>query len=165
MIQVGQIVIVGGFDDQRRGARAIIKRGMFDMARTWHRKFLPGHFKPSADRIYGYAPREHDYEEWKGKTKGHANSLMWSGRTRAQAMALYHVTGSATKVTGKLTVPSYIRMKRVPHYFRGRRYVLPAMGLEMTRVTRREIKTLSKRLHRQVVAGLRAIRTRKVIKV
>lgn len=164
MIQVKEIVIVGGFDDQRRGARAIIRRGMFDMARTWHRKFVPAHFTDRGSFRYNYAERGEFYE--KQKARRGKEALVWSGRTKAQAKTMFHVTGSATRVRGKFFLPSYIRMKKSPHYFKGKRCGdLPAMGLELVTTTKRERVFLAKRLRRQVIAGLGAIKTRKVVRV
>jgi hypothetical protein len=163
MIQVKQIIIVGGFDDQRRGARAIIRRGMFDMARTWHRKYVPSHFRRGAERVYGYKKRGAWYS--RQKSRRGKMPLMWSGQTRARARTLFHVTGSATRVRGKFVLPRYVSMKSRTTTLKGRRYELPPVGAELVRVTKREQVVLNKRRKRQVVAGLSAIRTRKVVKI
>lgn len=163
MIRVKQVVIVGGFDDQRRGAPTIIKRGMFDLAKTWHKKFLPLHFKRGAPQKYKYEAREPNYEARKRFDR--KPPLVWSGQTKAQARVLFHVTGSAKRVTGKFALPRYIRMHRSTRTFKGETYILPAMGVEITRTRPKERRFLEKRLRGRVTTALGNLKTRKVVKV
>ena len=163
MIQVKNIIIVGGFGELKDGMRATVRRGMFAMAREWHRKFVPAHFRRGAERIYGYKKRGTVYA--KQKSRRGKMPLSWSGQTRARARALFHVTGSATRVRGKFFLPRYVSMKPRTTTLKGKRYELPPVGAELTTTTKRERIFLAKRLRRQVVAGLRAIRTRKVVRV
>lgn len=169
MIRVKQIVIVGGFDDQRRGAPAIIKRGMFDLAKTWHKKFLPGHFTRGAPQKYKYEKRAPTYAAIKRFER--KPPLVWSGQTKARARALFHVTGSAKRLIGKFTLPRYIRMHKSIRRSRGEAgeagdtHELPAMGVEITRTRPKERRFLEKRLQGRVITGLGNLKTRKVIRI
>ncbi len=163
MIRVKQIVIVGSFDDMRAAAPRIIRRGMIAMVRHWHSKFMPAHFRRGAARVYSYKRRGPTYARQKSR-RGKL-PLMWKGTTKAQARALFHVTGTATRVRGKFILPSYIRMGTTSRLIKGKHYVLPAVGQELTTIKAREKVVLVKQLRRRTLAALRGIRTRRTIKV
>lgn len=163
MIRVKELILVGGFNTERRGTRAIVKRAMFDMAKTWHKKFLPGHFKRGAPRKYKYQKREPLYEARKRFDR--KPPLVWTGLTRASARVLFRVTGSFKTVTGKFTLPQYIRMRTSTRRFQGKTYILPAMGAEITHVLPQEQAFLNKRMAARVVKDFRKLKTREVIKI
>ena len=156
MFQVKNIVIVGGFDAKLKGAKAIIRRGMMDMAHTWHKEMVPKHFQAGAERKYGYKKRGSKYQRW--KQRRNKPPLVASGRTRNAAKAMVRVTGSYKAVRARLFVPRYVKM--IPTRPDG-----PAMGLELVQTTSRERIALLKRLRRRVLRELKALRPRKVVRI
>lgn len=158
MIQVKQVVVVGVLAEQRDapGAKAVFRRGMKAMAKDWHRLFLPRHFQSGAKRRYGYQERKRKYAQ--RKQRRGLPPLVFSGRARSHARALFRVTGSAKTVRGKFFLPHYFRMKPM-------RAGQPSLGEELTRTTRHERSRLAIRFKARVEAGLRKIKTRKVVKL
>ncbi|KPL05254.1 hypothetical protein AMJ85_12025 [candidate division BRC1 bacterium SM23_51] len=158
MIRVKNIIMVGAFDAQRRGAPKIIKGAMFEIAKLWHRVMRPRHFKPGAEAQYHYKPRSEKYLARKQSKKRHQRPLVWSGKTRQQSSALYTITGTSRRVRGRMSLPWYVKMKPLRHN-------APALGEELTRVTTREHRDLVTHLDKNVTRALNGLKTRKVVKV
>lgn len=157
VIRAERMTITGGFEAKAKGVPALIARTLKRALRDWHRQILPRHFQPGAEWRYGYEKRARRYRMTKER-RG-LPPLVFSGRTRSQAKALFRVTGSASKVRGRFFLPNHARMKPV-------RAGLPAIGEEMTRTTRDERRTIVARwVKPRMTIGLRKIRTRKVIKL
>jgi len=158
MIRVKNIIMVGAFDAQRRGAPKVIKSAMFDVAKLWHRVMRPRHFKPGAEALYKYKPRSEKYLWRKRRKKHHQHPLVWTGRTRQQSSALYTITGTSRRVRGRMSLPWYVKMKPL-------RRNAPALGEELTRVTTREHRYLVTHLDKNVTRALNGLKARKVVRV
>lgn len=154
MIRAKQMIIVGAFDEARKGAPAIIRRSMQQMVRDWHKDYMPRHFKIGADRIYGYKPRRPSTV--KRKRRRGLPPLVETGLARSHAKTLFRVTGSAKTVRGKFSMPRWFQRRPV-------RAGLPALGEELTVVQDREQRRLTMRNRVRVVSGFRKLDTRKVI--
>jgi hypothetical protein len=155
MIRVDRVIVIGGFGEQgRRGAPSIIKKGMRGMAKMWHAKFMPMHFRQGAADRYAYQERKPKYAAWKSRRR--LPPLVATGMTRTLAMGIYRVSGGSKRVTGTFALPWYVRMKSMG----GK----PAIGRELTEIRTGEIRKLVKVLARRVTGGLNALKGRKVIK-
>lgn len=155
VLRADRMTITGGFDAKAKGLPALVGRTLKQALRDWHRQMLPRHFQPGAERRYGYKKRAQRYR--RTKERQGLPPLVFSGRARSQAKALFRVTGSAARVRGRFFLPNHVRMKPL-------RAGLPPVGEEMTRVSRDERRTIVRRfVTPRMTIGLRKIRTRKVI--
>jgi len=104
-----------------RAARVIreaLTRGLL----MWHRKMLPGHFKPPATVKYAadYTPRAKHYERDKQEEKGHRKPMVFSKKMRDTVLGNTPATKASAQgrsVRVQLQLAWHEHMK----YWRGRR--------------------------------------------
>ena len=88
--------------DHNRNLREANQQGMH----LHHRRHIPWHFQTFAAVKYGYKPRNKKYLARKLKQKGHLLPMVFSGASRAKAMAEHTVSGTpkGAKLTFNLAI-------------------------------------------------------------
>ena len=144
---------------KKRDINAAKKQSYAALGRHWQKHILPGHFKNSATRKYGYEARSGERGSlagWQGsytakklRKRGHSKPLVQTGESERRAM-----TGRviATSNSVKVTVPAPALNRMGPTGI--------PMADEVTRVTPREIELLGAVFKRKLEAILNRMEKR-----
>lgn len=127
------------------------KYALQSVGEYWVKHYLPGHFKQSAVRKYGYGRRK-VYGGGKRRRRGDPRPLVATYRTlnMVRSGTVVRVRGAQAKVL--LTVPLYI--------YANKRHDLVR---ELTEVTDKELETLAGVFSRSLMSRLMSRRTRRIL--
>lgn len=132
-------------DASRRAVDRALKRMWEELGRHWQQVFLPSHFDPQMQEVYGYQQRSAKYRKYKrhvlfpkGRAAEPETDLVRSGRSRADLMRPAAIRAFPTRFS--------LTMRASADYFQMRPYKSkhPPMGEEATRVTGAENDELAR---------------------
>ena len=153
------IEIIGNFEAQRKRTPKIIKAVLSEGAAYWHKRFAPRHFRSGAATRYGYTPRSDSWRKRKRRVKGHAQPLVWTGRTKRQVTRAARLTGTSRAVTVNMRVEAYVFYRK-----RGARGEIN-MAAEITRMVSPEKREIHRHMDRALERELNRVAERKVIRI
>lgn len=150
----------------RRRWPKIRKAAFTEIGEMWHKKFRPKHFTRAGAREYSYSPRAGDalargskrfrrsYTGQKLRRFGHTLPLVFSGASRdLTRLRDVRATGKGVRI-----------VMRAPTLNFSRKGATKSMRDELTEISAREAKALTKRLARSIERGMAAIRTKRVVR-
>ena len=73
----------------------------------WHDRILPRHFRPGARHKYGHRRRSKSYQRKKEKIFRHNIDNVWTGRMMDQVTSGRWLSGTAKRITVRMSVPWY----------------------------------------------------------
>lgn len=146
----------GGPAETAKRLPAILSEANASAIRHWHRRMLPGHFRPGAGQTYKYAPRDKKYVQRKLRKQGHRRPLEWEGKlkrslrqrlslrtykTRARARGTMRGTAALNLWSGPLSQKRLARPRK-----QGGVQVGPNLRREILATTRAEQRALAERV-------------------
>jgi len=149
---IGHIEITGGPKVIKKQMNRLVREAMEACAMHWHESFRPIHFTREGFSRYHYHKRSEKYLRRKIREKGHADPLVFSGKTREQAKKMYLRT-SARRATGELPVPKYITQ------FHGGKH-----AYELTKILKKEEKVIARLAADNVAGAINNLQERETIK-
>ena len=94
----------------RRKFRSLIKLAMRLMLHEWHRRYFPLHFKATAYHRYPGVYKRRVSDKRKKRHRGRPNIL--TGTMMRQLERSFRVTGTITKMEGRMRGPDYTDVRR-----------------------------------------------------
>lgn len=147
----GVIIYEGSPEAKGKALRSALKAANIATVEYWHKRFMPGHFKASASRKYGYQERTFKYTKRKRRQKGHNLPLVWTGISRFRAQMHFKATGTSERGRGAL--------KSMPAYFYQYRGKGPNKRDELLTTTDVEDKAMAKFWGRVIGKHINGVRT------
>jgi hypothetical protein len=151
----GVVIIEGSPEGMAKEFGQLVRKGLFELVENWHKRILPHHFEPAAERRYLYAPRTIKYLRYKAKRRPMAGPLEFSGQSKKELTQMIRVSGTAKRATGAMSAPRYFWMRPA-----GSNH--PDMSEEATTVTLDETNAMAQRLNERVTAQLNLLKDRKI---
>ena len=141
------------------------KAGYWELGVHWHANMAAGHFTAEGGKKYGYAKRKGEgaarpqyykrsYAYRKRRTKGHADPLVWTGKSRSLAKRR-HVVATSKGCKTYIHAPALNRRHPKSRV---------NMRAEMTRVTTGEAHALGKVFTRSADRSLKSFRRKMKIR-
>jgi len=150
-----------------RAYKEATRKGFKALGEYWFENMLDSHFEPGAERKYNYRPRSADWI--KGKTRGAAKEKninggahvanVWTGRMRDALTRYTRVRAFPTRATLIMVGPPYIKTRHKPESNQ------PNKAAEVTRVTTRQSRELSRVLRATVEKEFNRHRPAEEIKI
>ncbi len=157
---------------KKRFAR-IVNAAFMRAIRWWHRKILPKHFQPGAERRYQYQWRTDRHDVHKGAMARFSSRyqdlpLVYTGEMKRQVTAGIRLKAmkSKPKVKGRMSGPPYLRPAGRPARTTGKDGGRqPDMGAELTKTTNFEQANMIRMIKAHILKGLKRLKNRRKKKV
>ena len=148
----GVIQYKGSPEVKAKAFRGILKEEMLGIIDFWHEKYLPRHFTKAGARDYEYKERSEGHMKKKIRYFRHAYPLVFTGDMKRMLLRRITISGTAKKVTGRLTGPKYLYQYR-------KDYNQPHKAEEVVRTTQPEVLVFAHRLDKKITKRINAIKT------
>jgi hypothetical protein len=130
--------------------RAARKPALAETVGYWHESMMPGHFTHGAIIKYGYQRRSPGWEKRKRRLKGHNRPLVFSGRSRRQAIRQVKLSSTSKRGVAAMNLPRYFYQ-----YIAAPGSKAPNKYLELVKTTAKEIKQLGIFFRKRVTEHIR----------